>query len=136
MSESEAEYMGATEDPVEFDQQRMDIPRARRTDRETSHEAAASVKDLTQVQRAILRCLYDGKPMCDFDLLVRYNGRSFDLPARYPRASDSGLRSRRAELERKGLVEDTGEKTKLPSGRRAVLFRITPAGQRIVDDER
>jgi hypothetical protein len=40
-----------------------------------------------------------------------------------PRASESGIRSRRAELVAQGLVVDTGGRVKLPSGRWATLWR-------------
>jgi len=40
-----------------------------------------------------------------------------------PIASPSGVRSRRAELVVLGLVEDTGTKRKLVSGRNAIVWK-------------
>lgn len=42
--------------------------------------------------------------------------------------SDSGARTRRCELCRLGLVEDSGERAKTASGRRSIVWRVTPAG--------
>jgi len=43
-----------------------------------------------------------------------------------PMASPSGVRSRRAELVVLGLVEDTGLRRKLVSGRNAIVWKQTP----------
>jgi hypothetical protein len=40
------------------------------------------------------------------------------------RQSSSGIRSRRAELEAAGLVRDTGQRMKLPSGRKAHVWAV------------
>jgi hypothetical protein len=39
-----------------------------------------------------------------------------------PRASESGIRSRRAELVDRGLVVDTGRRIRLESGRYAIVW--------------
>jgi hypothetical protein len=71
--------------------------RARRSDPETSHEAAASVVNMTEKRQAVLDCLRAiGKG--DQAILDAY--RSMSLPEQ----SDSGIRSRRAELVSVGLV--------------------------------
>lgn len=96
---------------------------ARLTDPATSHEAAASVKDITATQNAILKLL-SGMPMSDEDLIfyyqqqVRMGADSYD----FPRASESGIRSRRAELVRLGRVVDTGERNITQSGRKAIIW--------------
>jgi hypothetical protein len=72
------------------------MPYARTADPYTSHEAAKSVNNVTQTQQAILQLLE--KPMTDEQLVNAYQAGS------YPAASESGIRSRRAELARKGLL--------------------------------
>lgn len=88
---------------------------ARRTDPTTSHEAAASVSNITLTQEFILKALV--RPATDVALVERYQSLK-----RAPRASESGIRSRRAELVNRGLVRDSGLRTILPSGRKAVLW--------------
>jgi hypothetical protein len=76
--------------------------RARRTDPETSHEAAASVVNMTEKRQAVLDCLRAIGKGHDQAILDAY--RSMSLPEQ----SDSGIRSRRAELVRMGHVVDRG----------------------------
>lgn len=92
---------------------------ARRTDPKTSHDAAASVDEIkaTDTQRAILAILK--VPMTDVDLVFTY-GVAF-INGRAPRASESGIRSRRAELADRGLVVPVGYET-LASGRKAIVW--------------
>ena len=71
---------------------------ARRSDPFTSHEAALSVRNLTETQEAIL-ALLKKQAMTDEQLVLAYQS---DLLA--PQASEQGIRSRRAELSRKGLL--------------------------------
>lgn len=96
---------------------------ARLTDPETSHEAAESVKDITATQAAILKLL-QAMPMADEDLIFYYKQQiSMGADARdFPRASESGIRSRRAELVKAGKVIDTGERDLTSSGRRAIVW--------------
>lgn len=91
------------------------MARARNTDPSTSHEAAASVKDITKTQEFILQALV--RPRTDIDLVEAYNNLKLA-----PRASESGIRSRRAELVRAGMIVDTGERRKLESGRKAIVW--------------
>lgn len=93
------------------------MPFARRTDPTTSHEAAESVQNLTETQKFILKALV--RPRTDVELVEAY--RAFKLA---PRASESGIRSRRAELVQAGVVVDSGDRTKLPSGRMATVWRL------------
>ena len=90
---------------------------ARRTDPTTSFEAAGSVKDTTKTQQFILKALR--KPLTDVDLVSAY--RAFKSA---PVASESGIRSRRAELVGLGLVRDTGKRVKLASGRHAIVWQV------------
>lgn len=90
---------------------------ARKTDPTTSHMAAASVQDITATQEYILKALK--RPATDVDLVERYNNLKTA-----PRASESGIRSRRAELVALGLVKDSGARVKLQSGRHAIVWQV------------
>lgn len=72
--------------------------RARRSDPETSHEAAASIGNMTEKRQAVLDCLRAIGRGHDEAIIDAY--RSMSLPEQ----SDSGIRSRRAELVSVGLV--------------------------------
>jgi hypothetical protein len=88
---------------------------ARYTDPQTSHDAAKSVTNITPVKRAILDILQTA--MADEELVATVRaiyGTAF--------ASESGIRTRRAELVRDGYVEDSKGRTKLDSGRQAILW--------------
>ena len=91
------------------------MARARNTDPLTSHLAGASVGDVTKTQEYILRALRRSRT--DVELVEAYNSLKTA-----PRASESGIRSRRAELVRKGLVVDTGRRVRLDSGRYAIVW--------------
>lgn len=91
------------------------MARARNTDPLTSHLAGASVGDVTKTQQYILRALRRSRT--DVELVEAYNSLKTA-----PRASESGIRSRRAELVRKGLVMDTGRRVRLDSGRYAIVW--------------
>ena len=98
-----------------------DQPRARRSDPETSHEAAASVEHLTVKQDAVFRCF--NRPRTDCELHTEYNRRLLSQGvANYPTQSDSGLRTRRSELVRKGFLFFTGEYNTHRNGRRARIW--------------
>ena len=101
------------------------MPFARFTDPQTSHEAAASVKNITATQAAILKLLA-AAPMSDEDLIWHYTQQiSMGADARdFPRASESGIRSRRAELVKTGLVKDSGDRRRLGSGRNAIVWTV------------
>jgi hypothetical protein len=88
---------------------------ARNTDPATSHAAAESVRNITETQEYILRALT--RPRTDVELVEAYQNYKTA-----PRASESGIRSRRAELVSRGLVIDTGDRVKLPSGRLAAVW--------------
>jgi len=90
------------------------MPFARTTDPETSHEAAQSVTNITPLKQEILQRLMT--PMTDADLIetIRTGSRLI--------ATESGIRSRRAELVQAGLVKDTGARVKLATGRNAIVW--------------
>jgi hypothetical protein len=96
--------------------------RARRTDPITSHLAADSVDNVTATQAFILRCLK--RPRNDVELVSAYNAYKTA-----PRASESGIRSRRAELVDRGLVVDTGARVKLTSGRYSIVWGLANVGR-------
>lgn len=93
------------------------MPKARRTDPQTSHEAAASVDNVTITQGFILRALQ--KPRTDPQLIEAYRHLK-----KAPPASESGIRTRRAELVDKGLVVDSGLRSTTPFGRKAIVWSV------------
>ena len=98
------------------------MARARNTDPITSHEAAYSVGDVTDTQAYILRVL-EKRPRTDSELIEAYRNYK-----RAPRASESGIRSRRAELVGKGVVVDTNARRVLPSGRKSIVWGVREEG--------
>jgi hypothetical protein len=91
--------------------------RARRTDPETSAEAAESVKNVTETQRAVLAVLNQYGPACDQDIFLRLAEAGY-------RVSPSGARTRRKELSAAGQVEWAGWFIRLRSGRRSRVWRL------------
>jgi hypothetical protein len=98
---------------------------ARTSDPITSHWAAKSVRNATQIQKVILQLLV--KPMTDVELVAAFENywRNSYLPVGL-RSSESGIRTRRAELVRAGLVQDSGDKVTLASGRKAIVWSLAP----------
>lgn len=91
-------------------------PRARSGDPETSHAAARTVKNITELHKIILdRLEY---PSTD-EYLFKCVSKLDDLIV-----SPSGLRTRRAELVKLGKVEDSGETRTLASGRQGTVWRL------------
>jgi hypothetical protein len=101
------------------------MPKTRTNDPITSHQAAASIKNITETQRAILRILWR-KQCTDVELVRIYT--MHELHKKAPYASDSGIRSRRAELVERGYITPSGRLEKLPSGRNAIVWK--PTGKR------
>lgn len=99
-------------------------PRARRTDPQTSHDAADKVEHISRVQTVILLILWTRGPMTDPQIEEHYNSRVADGTA--PMHSGSGLRTRRKELVDKGHIKATGRKVKLDSGRYATVWAWEP----------
>jgi len=86
--------------------------KARKTDPATSHEAAASVtpEAMSETQKAIVNLLAI-RDMTDDELFMRYF-QGAEL-GHWQHASQSGVRSRRSELVKTGLVRAKGfSKTK------------------------
>jgi hypothetical protein len=96
---------------------------ARLTDPITSVEAAESntIEHTSKTQLAIMAILaYES--MTDTEIINAY--RDLEDFGDVPRASESGIRSRRADLVEKGLVEPTGEYRLSSSGRRCNVWRL------------
>jgi len=93
------------------------VAHARRTDPETSHEAAASVTNLTSKQAAVLEILRNGGPMCDEQIFDALWDSGFKM-------SPSGARTRRSELVDRGLVEFSGDYLTLKTGRRSRVWQV------------
>lgn len=83
---------------------------ARSTDVAESHAAAASVKDLTGNQRAILAVMRTWPSPLTDEKLVEIYTRQYKA-MNLPRQSESGLRSRRAELARAEKIVEAGKGT-------------------------
>lgn len=97
-------------------------PSARRTDPQTSHLAARSVTGLPHRQAAILEAFKAvGRPMTHQQLVAVY-GQMF-AQGRVPYQSESGIRTRCCELVDLGRVVDSGERSRLCSGRLAIVWR-------------
>jgi len=78
----------------------------------------SSVKDVTLTQSFILKILAK-KPRTDVELVELFGNYKTS-----PNASESGIRSRRAELVQAGFVKDTTIRKQLPSGRWAIVWGI------------
>ena len=94
------------------------MPKARKTDPRTSHEAAESVQNITATKAYVLKALR--RPRNDAQLIEAY--RSYKTA---PIASESGIRSRRAELVDAGLVRDSGKRVKMASGRSSIVWEVS-----------
>lgn len=94
--------------------------RARTADPSTSHEAARSIEEtkMRLGQALILTLLQKHGPQTDHELWSH-----LAMEPGGPPMSRSGARTRRSELVASGHVEDSGEKVKLPSNRRAIVWR-------------
>lgn len=100
----------------------MTTPVARRSDPDTSWAAADSVDllKISDVQWGILKLLREYGPLPDDRIWdgLEYLGLQ-DL------TSPSGARTRRAELVRKRLVEDSGERVRGPTNRKMIVWKAT-----------
>jgi hypothetical protein len=99
----------------------IDKARARNTDPETSRAAAASLTPptLRASQEAVLDVFESRRKMTDVEMIDAYNHvLAFYVPPQSP----SGLRTRRKELVRKGFLRDSGEREKMASGRKAIVW--------------
>jgi hypothetical protein len=92
-------------------------PVARRTDPETSHQAASSVHDVRESQWRIFILLNELDGATDEELVA--NVRSLGWPM-----SDSGVRTRRHELVQHGMVYDSGDRRLTRSNRQTIVWKV------------
>ena len=100
-------------------------PRARTSDPKTSHEAAKSVASLNKKQRFILNLIREA-PGTDEELWEHISKYTF------AKISESGARTRRAEITIKEddpttkdrPVKDSGQRRKTRSGRNAIVWEV------------
>jgi hypothetical protein len=92
---------------------------ARRADPETSHQAAASVQHTRWSQQCVLYLLRAQREPVTDERIVELYEEARDRFQVFPQQSPSGIRTRRSELVRQGLVEYTGIRVPLASGRNA-----------------
>lgn len=104
------------------------MPSARKTDPETSKLAAASItaQRITETQLNVLLCMSWFVSTADAILVERFQDYWPYL------ASQSGIRSRRADLTAAGLIRDTGERITLRGNRSHILWEITPKGRKLL----
>ena len=93
--------------------------RARSTDPDTSHDAARSIGEMTEVRQAVLDILRAIGPAIDEDLEHAYHASSA------PRQTGQSIRTRRRELVLMGLVGESGTLKRKASGRHAIVWRVT-----------
>lgn len=101
-----------------------DTPRHRATDPATSALAAASVEEMPERRRAVWSVLAGHGPLTDEGIAAVY--ANLVATGYAPAQSPSGLRTRRSELVRAGLVVDSGERGMTSTGRAAVRWAIAP----------
>ena len=103
------------------------MPVARSTDPWTSWEAAERVDHITETQQAILALFRDFGSMTDEKLVSVYRIAAGKGEA--PHAEPSGIRSRRDELTKAGLVHDTGVYLRGRTNRRMKVWAVGGAEQ-------
>lgn len=97
------------------------MAQARSTDPQTSHDAAASVNNISKVQKAIMSLL-QASPMCDEKLIGQYRIWQ-QTDDRFPAVTDQSIRSRRAELVAMGIIEAAPYKEQMSTGNWANVWR-------------
>lgn len=99
---------------------------ARATDPKTSHQAAATV-NLTKGQRAVLAEFRLYHLLTDEQLIAALSVRARSCID--AKLSDSGARSRRAELVAAGMVRDSGQRSTTQAGRKTVVWEYVSEGR-------
>lgn len=94
---------------------------ARIKDPITSKEAAASVRNITEKMQVIVDILKTGAKD-DTEIARQYDW--LVLVGKAPMSSPSGLRTLRANLVKMNVVEESGEYSLTPSGRRSIIWRL------------
>lgn len=104
--------------PEDFEVEPPLFARARASDPDTSHAAAASVDNMSKTRLAILDVLRTWGPTDD-EMIRKL------VLTRIGRGTPSGIRTRRSELVALGLVRDSGKRAETVTGRQAVLWEVT-----------
>lgn len=99
-------------------------PKARRTDPETSHQAAERMKPLANADRFAVLMEHYRNPAGLTD---------FELAGNLGRLQTS-LGMRRNELRAAGMIETTTMRRPTPSGSPAIVWRITEAGKSLAKE--
>lgn len=111
------------------------LPRARRGDPETSHEATkAAARGLNDKQRRVLHAFQEWGAMHDELLVTLWNEHRVAQLARgfgdvLPNLTDSSLRSRRAELVALRLLRDSGRTALTSRLGKTTIWDLTDQGR-------
>ncbi len=89
---------------------------ARRSDPQTSKDAAASVRKITERHKDILDMLKLLTALTDEDIFREFRRAEIKI-------SESGARTRRKELVDMGLVEDSTERKLTKCGRKTIVWK-------------
>ena len=95
-------------------------PKSRWDNPSTSREAAESIglEKISQMQERIIQVFtFNGGEMPDEKLVELYHSY-------WDEGTDQGIRSRRGELVRKGLIFDSGRRGTTRYGRSCVIWRV------------
>lgn len=95
---------------------------ARRTDPQTSHQAARSVNITSPAHQRILHIFTEHGPQSDQDLIYQWGLHT--VTHDWDRISPSGLRSRRKELVDAGLIVASDRAGRTASGRACIVWRL------------
>lgn len=86
-------------------------PGARRSDPDTSQQAASKIRN-RKVYQDVLRVLRDHGAATDFEIAARLGGQQ------------TSIGKRRGELRDHGYVVDSGERRASPSGSSAIVWKL------------
>jgi hypothetical protein len=70
----------------------------------------------------VLACYRAAGPMTQEELVAEYHRRVASATVDWPAQTDSGIRTRSSELERAGLIRDSGRTRRLASGRQGNVY--------------
>lgn len=105
----------------------VDVGHSRRTDPDTSKEAAArQTTDKVRTEHRVVLELLQWESLSDFELAKRAS-KALGRPIK-----QTSIGVRRGELVRLGLVADSGRKGKSDTGSACIIWQITRAGRQAV----
>ncbi len=103
-------------------------------DPDTSHQAARTVNlDQRPLYRWWLHHLNAHAGLADYWATMEGALADYNNDHTMPWVSPSGFRSRAAELRAAGLIEDSGRRAELNSGRMGMVLQITPEGRQAIN---